>query len=69
MTHHFYSQHTLLEWRSVFWITVAVNIITLLVFLWGASGEIQPWNNMESDQKINNKKDSEFSNVIIEEKL
>ncbi|KAL0278598.1 UNVERIFIED_CONTAM: hypothetical protein PYX00_000372 [Menopon gallinae] len=33
------------QWRLVFWITFAVNVVTLIVYLIWGSGEVQPWNN------------------------
>jgi len=32
------------EWRLVFWITVAVLVVTNFAFVFMASGEVQPWN-------------------------
>ncbi|XP_052895472.1 putative inorganic phosphate cotransporter isoform X1 [Anopheles moucheti] len=36
--------HTLDEWRIVFWISFAVFNVTNLVYVIWASGEVQPWN-------------------------
>ncbi|EEB15031.1 sialin, putative [Pediculus humanus corporis] len=33
------------EWRLVFWITLGINAITGLVFIFFGSGELQPWND------------------------
>jgi hypothetical protein len=37
-------QHTLLQWRTVFWIVFGVMNITNLIYVFTASGEVQPWN-------------------------
>lgn len=37
-------QSLLSEWRVVFWITFAIFVFTTIVYLFFASGEIQPWN-------------------------
>lgn len=44
----FLEQSGLLEWRIVFWITLAIFAITNLVFVLTASGEVQYWNNMSN---------------------
>ncbi|XP_035775354.1 putative inorganic phosphate cotransporter isoform X1 [Anopheles albimanus] len=36
--------HTLEEWRIVFWISFAIFNVTNLVYIIWASGEVQPWN-------------------------
>lgn len=36
--------HSLEEWRIVFWISFAVFHVTNLAYVLGASGEVQPWN-------------------------
>lgn len=35
------------EWRIVFWVTFAVFVITTIVYVIWASGEVQPWNEPE----------------------
>lgn len=37
-------QHSLEEWRIVFWISFAVFHVTNLAYVMWASGEVQPWN-------------------------
>lgn len=44
-------QSTLVQWRHVFWITLAVFIVTNLVFVAWASGEEQWWNNTSQDPR------------------
>lgn len=44
-------QHTLAEWRLVFWITLAVLVGTNIVFVLFASGDEQWWND---PQKVKN---------------
>lgn len=39
------------EWRTVFWVTFAVFVITTIVYLIWASGELQPWNEPESSSE------------------
>lgn len=36
---------TILQWRTVFWIVLGVFIVTNVLFIVMASGEVQPWNN------------------------
>ncbi|XP_015588670.1 putative inorganic phosphate cotransporter isoform X2 [Cephus cinctus] len=38
---------TVSEWRLVFWIVLGVFIITNIVFILYASGDVQPWNSPE----------------------
>lgn len=38
---------SLTEWRLVFWIVLAVFLVTNLVFVLYASGEVQYWNDPE----------------------
>ncbi|XP_055299422.1 sialin-like [Sitodiplosis mosellana] len=35
---------SLTEWRTVFWVTLAIFLVTTVVYCFGASGEIQLWN-------------------------
>lgn len=37
--------HTLREWRFVFWILFVVYIVTTIVLSLYVSGKIQPWND------------------------
>ncbi|XP_063916931.1 sialin-like isoform X1 [Zophobas morio] len=39
--------HTLLEWRTVFWIAFGVFALTNLIYVCLGSGEVQPWNQVE----------------------
>lgn len=39
------------EWRTVFWVTFGVFVITTIVYVIWASGEVQPWNEPE-DQDL-----------------
>ncbi|XP_044272566.1 sialin-like isoform X2 [Tribolium madens] len=41
--------HTLIQWRTVFWIAFGVFAITNLIFVIFASGEVQSWNEDDSD--------------------
>jgi ACS family sodium-dependent inorganic phosphate cotransporter len=58
----------LIEWRTVFWIAFGVFNVTNLVYILGASGEVQPWNtphlmNKEENGKRTEKdKDVELTN-------
>lgn len=38
---------TLTEWRLVFWIVFGVFIVTNVIFILFASGEVQDWNDPE----------------------
>ena len=45
----FFLQRLLLEWRTVFWINMGVQIFTTFTYgIWG-SGQVQPWNALEKD--------------------
>lgn len=33
------------EWRTVFWITFGVFVVTTIIYCIWASGELQPWND------------------------
>lgn len=43
--HQFSLQHTLAQWRLVFWITLGVLAATNVIFVMFASGEEQWWND------------------------
>lgn len=38
------------EWRTVFWVTFAVFVVTTIVYVIWASGEVQPWNEPEGHE-------------------
>lgn len=40
-------QHTLAEWRIVFWITFGVLFVTNVIFLLFGSGKVQKWNDRD----------------------
>nr|XP_023026033.1 putative inorganic phosphate cotransporter isoform X2 [Leptinotarsa decemlineata] len=44
--------HTLKEWRTVFWISFAVFNVTNLVYCFFGSGEEQKWNNSAKDHEM-----------------
>ncbi|XP_049788970.1 putative inorganic phosphate cotransporter [Schistocerca nitens] len=56
---------TVLQWRMVFWITVAVLLATNLIFALTASGEIQPWNDHSEEKKPKEKGDNSIGLKII----
>lgn len=37
-------QSSLTEWRAVFWISFGIFVVTTVVYVIWASGEVQPWN-------------------------
>lgn len=39
------SEQTMTQWRNVFWIVLAVFILTNAIFIAYASGEVQYWND------------------------
>lgn len=41
------SEQTLIQWRTVFWIVLGVFIVTNVIFVIFASGEVQYWNDPE----------------------
>ena len=51
---------TLTEWRLVFWIIFAVTVVTNVVFVLFASGEVQEWNDPNFERKKQTKKDEEL---------
>lgn len=55
-------QQTLTQWRTVFWIVLGVFIVTNIIFLIWASGEVQYWNDPEfvlrdREERMQEKKD------------
>ncbi|XP_014220844.1 putative inorganic phosphate cotransporter isoform X1 [Trichogramma pretiosum] len=50
---------TVAEWRMVFWIVFIVFLVTNLVFVLFASGEIQPWNNPDYRNNVESQKKEE----------
>ncbi|XP_060521750.1 putative inorganic phosphate cotransporter [Cylas formicarius] len=52
--------HTLAEWRLVFWIAFGVFLVTNLAFVCFGSGKVQHWNAAETDI---NEKSLEFTHV------
>lgn len=40
----FHLQRTLLQWRTVFWMTGGMMFFTNVFYLFTASGEVQPWD-------------------------
>ncbi|CAH2014332.1 unnamed protein product [Acanthoscelides obtectus] len=42
--------HTLKQWRVVFWITFAVFVVTNIIYTCYGSGEEQSWNNKEKNR-------------------
>lgn len=42
------------EWRLVFWMTFAVFVVTTIVYVIWASGEVQPWNEPENVRMVEN---------------
>lgn len=51
------------EWRTVFWVTFGVFVITTIVYLIWASGELQPWNEPEGPAPIENGTTGEAKSV------
>lgn len=50
-------QSSIEEWRTVFWISFGIFIVTTVIYSIWASGEIQPWNEPRQC------KSSEFGNA------
>ncbi|XP_044758922.1 putative inorganic phosphate cotransporter isoform X2 [Coccinella septempunctata] len=59
--------HTLLQWRNVFWVTFGVLFITNAVFLFFGSAEVQPFDSVYDEKKQNPTPKESFNGVIIEE--
>lgn len=36
------------EWRVVFWISFAIFMVTTVIYVLWASGEVQPWNTPDT---------------------
>lgn len=63
---------TLSEWRLVFWMICCICILTNLVFVLYASGEVQEWNNPDFERKKKTdelEKSKEHANLLIPEKV
>ncbi|CAH0564298.1 unnamed protein product [Brassicogethes aeneus] len=50
---HLTPQHTMTQWRTVFWISFAVFSVTSVIYTFFASGEEQWWNNPKTHDKQN----------------
>lgn len=48
------SQSLLHEWRLVFWVTFVVFVVTTIVYVIWASGEVQPWNDPIAMMQLEN---------------
>lgn len=59
--------HTLLQWRNVFWVTFVVLFVTNTVFVFFGSAEIQPFNSIYDEKKQVPVHRGAFNGVIIEE--
>lgn len=61
-------QITVQQWRLVFWITTAIAVVSRILFMFGASGEVQPWNNpsdMADDIEKKSKKGRQYFNDFL----
>ncbi|XP_046394163.1 putative inorganic phosphate cotransporter isoform X1 [Ischnura elegans] len=43
------ANHSITEWRTIFFISTAVFLVTNVIYLYMASGEEQPWNRLQND--------------------
>jgi ACS family sodium-dependent inorganic phosphate cotransporter len=59
-------QHTLLQWRTVFWIAFGVFLLTNLIFICFASGEVQSWNFADDDADEKGQKEMTTKNNQVE---
>ncbi|CAG9812519.1 unnamed protein product [Phaedon cochleariae] len=55
--------HTLKEWRIVFWITFALFILTNLIYCMFGSGEEQPWNQPQKSTDDGELQDTKYGSV------
>lgn len=55
----FVIQSSLREWRAVFWISFGIFIVTTVVYVLWASGEVQPWNYPPEQSIENGRKKSD----------
>lgn len=46
----FFLQSYLTEWRIVFWITFCIFVVTTIIYVLFASGEVQPWNDTSNNK-------------------
>lgn len=63
---------TLSEWRMVFWIICAINVVSNVIFVIFASGEVQEWNDPNFERrKIKQKSvdDKEMQNLLLADKF
>lgn len=63
---------TLYQWRTVFWIVLAVFIVTNVIFIFFASGEVQYWNEpafVENDRRERQQKKLDSKNAKIEKSV
>uniref|UniRef100_A0A182TKA0 Major facilitator superfamily (MFS) profile domain-containing protein n=1 Tax=Anopheles melas TaxID=34690 RepID=A0A182TKA0_9DIPT len=65
--------HTLEEWRIVFWISFAIFNVTNLAYIIWASGEVQPWNtphlmNKSAEAVMTGDRNDTMSGVAIADK-
>ncbi|XP_076263007.1 putative inorganic phosphate cotransporter [Rhynchophorus ferrugineus] len=51
--------HTLKQWRLVFWITFGVFAVTNLIYLTCGTGKVQKWNNPENNREKPNEDNEE----------
>ncbi|KAF5284355.1 hypothetical protein FQR65_LT13572 [Abscondita terminalis] len=57
------TDHTLEQWRLVFWITLAVLIITNIIYVIFASGNVQRWNSLDDNTIVMYGQRSEVAQV------
>lgn len=60
----FFFQRTLLQWRSVFWITAAILCISNLLFVLLGSAKVQSWNNPRKRQRANSENSILLVNLL-----
>ncbi|RZC22696.1 MFS 1 domain containing protein, partial [Asbolus verrucosus] len=60
--------HTLLQWRTVFWIAFGVFLLTNLIFVCFASGEVQEWNFYGDEDEKEQDKEMAMQNKEKSEK-
>lgn len=64
ITGNIFLQHTLLQWRTVFWIVFGVMNATNLVYVFTASGEVQPWNWAQQPRKSDAEQETQVKSEL-----
>ncbi|XP_042874622.1 putative inorganic phosphate cotransporter [Penaeus japonicus] len=56
-------QQTLAQWQKVFWVFIPIYIVTEIFYLVFSSGDVQPWNYGEADERKGDAEASELDKL------